>query len=52
MFNIIEKHIKSLQESNTIKPMIVNVTDEMRKNGATGSSVEIPITFDPSTFFA
>lgn len=52
MFNIIEKHIKSLQESNTIKPMIVNVTDEMRENGATGSSVEIPITFDPSTFFA
>jgi len=52
IFNIIEKHIKLLQESNTIKPMIVNVTDEMRENGATGSSVEIPITFDPSTFFA
>lgn len=52
IFNIIEKHIKLLQQSNTIKPMIVTVTDEMRENGATGSSVEIPITFDPSTFFA
>ena len=52
LFDIIEKHVKRLQEANTIKPMIVPVTDEMRENGVAGNSVEIPITFDPSTFFA
>ena len=52
IFDIIEKHVKRLQEANTIKPMIVPVTDEMRENGVAGNSVEIPITFDPSTFFA
>jgi hypothetical protein len=31
--------------------MTVAVTDEMREKGVTGDSVDIPITFDPSTFF-
>jgi hypothetical protein len=51
IFDTIQKHLESLRDTNIIKPMIVNVTDEMRANGATGNTIEIPITFDPSTFF-
>jgi len=51
IFNVIQKHLEMLKENNTIKPMTVAVTDEMREKGVTGDSVDIPITFDPSTFF-
>lgn len=51
IFNVIQKHLESLKETNTIKPMTVDVTDEMREKGVTGNTVDIPITFDPSTFF-
>jgi hypothetical protein len=52
LFDVVQKHLEHLKESNTIKPMSVPVTDEMRENGVTGDTVEIPITFDPTTFFA
>jgi hypothetical protein len=51
VFNKIQNHLEKLKEQNSIKPVIVNVTDEMRANGITGDSVEIPMTFDASTFF-
>jgi len=51
IFNIIQKHLDNLKDSNSIKPMTVSVTDEMREKGVTGDSLEIPITFDPTTFF-
>jgi hypothetical protein len=51
VFNIIEQHLTALKEQNTIKPIIVPVTDEMRENGITGDTVEVPLTFDASTFF-
>jgi hypothetical protein len=51
IFNIIQKHLETLKETNTIKPMTVDVTDEMRERGVTGNTVDVPITFDPSTFF-
>lgn len=51
IFNNIQKHLESLRDINAIKPMIVAVTDEMRAKGVTGETVEVPITFDPSTFF-
>jgi hypothetical protein len=51
IFNVIQQHLESLKETNTIKPMTVAVTDEMREKGVTGDTVDIPITFDPSTFF-
>lgn len=51
MFNIIEQHLTALKEQNTIKPIIVTVTDEMRENGISGETVEVPLTFDASTFF-
>lgn len=51
IFNVIQKHLEALKETNTIKPMTVNVTDEMRERGVVGDTVDVPITFDPSTFF-
>jgi hypothetical protein len=51
IFNVIQKHLEMLKDNNTIKPMTVAVTEEMREKGVTGDSVDIPITFDPSTFF-
>ena len=51
IFNIIEQHLNTLKDTNTIKPMIVKVTDEMKAQGVDGDTVEVPITFDPSTFF-
>jgi len=52
IFNVIQKHIERYKEQNTIKPIIVDVTEDMRARGVTGDTIEIPLTFDPSTFFA
>lgn len=51
IFNKIQNHLESLRDINSIKPMSVQVTDEMKAQGIQGDSVEVPITFDPSTFF-
>jgi len=52
IFNKIQEHLDSLRELNTIKPVTVTITDEMRKKGFTGETVEVPMVFDPATFFA
>ena len=51
IFNKIQKHLEHLKEQNSIKPIIVPVTEDMRANGVTSETVEIPMTFDSSTFF-
>lgn len=51
IFNAVQKHLEALRDVNAIKPMTVEVTDEMREKGVTGDTIEVPITFDPSTFF-
>jgi hypothetical protein len=51
IFNKIQEHLDRLRELNTIKPVIVTVTDEMREKGFTGDTVEVPMVFDPATFF-
>lgn len=51
IYTKIEKHLAALRERNNIKPMRVAVTDEMKERGVSSEFVEIPITFDPSTFF-
>ena len=50
-FDKIQKHIEKLKDQNSIKPISVAVTEEMRENGVTGESVDVPLTFDASTFF-
>jgi hypothetical protein len=51
IFNKIQTHLEILRDKNAIKPMKVEVTEEMKGNGVTSETIEIPITFDPSTFF-
>ena len=51
IFSIIQTHIQQLQEQNTIKPLTIPVTDQMREQGAQGETITIPLTFDPATFF-
>jgi hypothetical protein len=51
IFTTIDEHLKKLQTANAIKPLVVSVTDEMRESGVTGETIEVPLTFDPSTFF-
>jgi len=51
IFNKIQNHLEQLRDANAIRPMNVAVTDEMREKGVTGDTIDVPITFDPSTFF-
>lgn len=53
IFNAVQKHLDNLKEINTLKPLIVQVTDEMREKGfkSETDTVEVPLVFDPSTFF-
>jgi hypothetical protein len=51
MFNLIQSHLEKLKEANSVKPVTVTVTDEMKEQGITGDTVEIPLVFDASTFF-
>lgn len=52
IFNTIQGHLEKLRENNSIKPIIIDVTEEMRSQGAKGDTIEVPLTFDPATFFA
>lgn len=52
IYSKIEDHLTVLRENNTVKPMRVAVTEEMKEKGYIGDTIEVPITFDPSTFFA
>lgn len=51
MFNTIQKHLDILKEINSIKPIKVPATKEMKDQGYTEDTVEVPLVFDPSTFF-
>ena len=51
VFNTIHDHLEMLKERNSIKPMVVPVTDQMREQGITGDTLEIPLVFDPASFF-
>jgi len=51
IFNKIQQHLESMNTKNAIKPITVTVTDQMREQGVAGDTLEIPLTFDASTFF-
>lgn len=52
IFNIIQSHLEKMKEQNTLRPLKVAVDDDMKMKGITGEFLEIPIQFDPTTFFA
>jgi hypothetical protein len=51
IFNIVQTHLDALKSINELKPVTVTVTDEMREKGITGDTVDVPLVFDPATFF-
>lgn len=51
IFEKIQNHLEKLKENNQIKNIVVPVSDDMRSSGIEGDTIEIPLTFDPSTFF-
>lgn len=51
IFNMIQNHLDQLRDNNAIKPIRIPVDDDMRSKGFKGEFVDIPLVFDPSTFF-
>lgn len=50
VFNKVKEKLDYLKEINTLKPIKVKATPEMVEAGAS-EEIEVPIVFDPSTFF-
>jgi hypothetical protein len=51
IFNKVQTHLDKLKEQNSVKSINITVTEEMRAQGVTGETIEIPLVFDASTFF-
>ena len=51
LFNVIQSHLDALKENNSLKPVSITVTDEMKQKGITGETIDVPLVFDPATFF-
>lgn len=52
IFNKIQQHLDNLREQNSIKPIRIPVTEDLKEKGFTGEFIEVPLIFDPATFFA
>ncbi len=52
IFNAVQKHIEALKEQNSVKPVIIPVTEDLKAQGFTGDTIEVPLTFDAASFFA
>lgn len=52
VFNMVQSHLEQLKEQNSIKPLSITVTDQLREQGITGDTLSVPLVFDPATFFA
>lgn len=50
VFDAVKNHLDVMREQNTLKPITVETTPEMRAQGM-ADTIEIPIVFDPSNFF-
>jgi hypothetical protein len=51
IFNKVQDHLEKLKEINSIKPIVIQVTEEMKAAGVTDDTIEVPLVFDASTFF-
>jgi len=51
VFNKLQNHLEKLRDQNSIKPIPVAVTDDLKAQGVVEDSIEVPLVFDPSTFF-
>lgn len=50
IFNKIKNHLDEMKAINTLKPLKITTTEEQRAKGLP-ETVEVPLTFDQSTFF-
>ena len=50
IFDAVKNKLDELREQNTLKAMKVRATDEMIEKGSP-EEIEIPLTFDPASFF-
>lgn len=51
MFNKIQNHLDGLRDKNQIKPIIIPTPEHIKANGYSNDTIEVPLVFDPSTFF-
>ena len=51
IFNKVQNHLEELRLKNQLKPISIPVTEDLKAQGVTSDTIEIPLTFDPSTFF-
>jgi hypothetical protein len=51
IFDAVKKQIENQRENNSIKPLKIQTTDQMREAGVTEDEIEIPLVFDASYFF-
>jgi hypothetical protein len=52
VFNTIQSHLENLKIQNTLAPIRVTVTEDMKASGVSGDVIEVPLVFDASSFFA
>ena len=52
MFNKIQSHLDDLKNRNEIKPIVIDTPQEYKDRGYQNDTIEIPLVFNPSTFFA
>lgn len=52
IFNKVQDHLDKLKDINAIRPIQVPVTEEMKARGVNQDFIEVPLVFDPATFFA
>jgi hypothetical protein len=51
VFESVRQHLDAMREQNSLKPMTVETTTEMRAQGSP-DTMQIPLVFDPASFFA
>ena len=52
IFDTVRNHIDELRKHNSLGPMTIEVTPEMKEQGIEAEKIEVPLVFDPTVFFA
>ena len=51
IFNKIQNHLDTMKASNELKPIIIPTPQDYKNRGYEKDTIEIPLVFNPSTFF-
>jgi hypothetical protein len=51
VFDKVKSHIDTLRNNNSIRPLKITTTPEMRAAGVVEDEIEYPLQFDPTNFF-